>query len=288
VQRPGWVQTTANPPTVVVTRVGQSFGDLDFGNQRPGVDATGDCDGNLAVSINEIITGVNIALGLQDVALCAAFDRNVNGGVTIDELLRAVGYALNGVPTPLPTPTASATAVPTVTSRPTDIPSASPTAPVLLTPTATSTVSRTPSPSPTPPPTPSATRTRTATPTATASPGSAPEITEVTCNGFTGCLLALDEPFTVAFSFEDADGDAAAWEMIAERDDGEIFEIGVGAYAMPFAFGTTRVPFDDGFTCTTGPCIATDWVFTVIVTDLAGNASVPASVQISVLGSGEG
>ncbi|MGH7292805.1 MAG: hypothetical protein ACREJT_16415 [Myxococcota bacterium] len=101
-------------------------------------------------------------------------------------------------------------------------------------------------------------------------------------------MLALDEPFTIEFSFEDADGDAASWEMIAERDDGEIFEIIGGSYALPFAFGTTSVPFDDGFTCAGDNCTATDWFFIVVVTDLAGNASVPASVAVSVLGSGEG
>ncbi len=363
VQRPGWRQTTANPPTAVVTEVGQSFGDLDFGNQRTGGENTGDCNGDQTVGINELILGVSIALGMRPVSACGAFDRNFNGRVTIDELLRAVGYALNGVPTPPPMATASATVPRTQTPFPTNTPSALPTASAAPTPIATGTalatvtasvaptVSRTPAPSatapssptptgtaiatstvlatatasmspsatptvsrtpsvtespsptatvtpttsrtPTPPslasPTPTATDTGTATPTGTATSTatealpSAPVITDINCNGFTGCLLELDEPFTIEFSFEDADGDAASWEMIAERDDGEVFEIGGGFFQMPFAFGTTTVPFS-GFTCDGGGCIATDWLFTVVVTDVAGNPSEPASVAISVLG----
>ena len=246
------------------------------------------------MSINEIIVGV-IALGLRTDA-CAA-DRNVNGEVTIDELLRAVGYALNGIPTPLPTPTASATVPPTFTARPTDTPLAPPsataTATVSPTPSASATSPFTPSltPTPTATPTPSITRTATgtptATPTATMSPGTAPEITDINCNGSTGCLLALGDEFTVAFSFVDADGDAASWKMMAERDDGEIFELGGGSYAPLRAFGTTTVPFDP-FECPFESCIATDWLFTVVVTDFAGNESIPASVPISVLGSDDG
>lgn len=112
-------------------------------------------------------------------------------------------------------------------------------------------------------------------------------ITDINCNGFTGCVLALGEAFEIEFSFEDVNGDAASWEMSAERDDGEMFELGGGSFAMPFAFGTTTVPFD-GFTCDGGGCVATDWFFTVVVTDVAGNASEPSSVAISVLGSNGG
>lgn len=39
----------------------------------------GDCDGNGTVAINELIVGVNIALGLAARAACTAFDPNGDG-----------------------------------------------------------------------------------------------------------------------------------------------------------------------------------------------------------------
>jgi hypothetical protein len=45
----------------------------------------GDCNGDGEVTIDEIITGVNIALGLVGLQNCAAFEANADGEVTIDE-----------------------------------------------------------------------------------------------------------------------------------------------------------------------------------------------------------
>ncbi len=58
----------------------------------------GDCNGDGMVSINELVTGVNIALGNSDVSSCPAFDANGDGEVTIDELIAAVNAALGGCP----------------------------------------------------------------------------------------------------------------------------------------------------------------------------------------------
>ncbi|MGH7787391.1 MAG: hypothetical protein ACRERC_11025 [Candidatus Binatia bacterium] len=58
----------------------------------------GDCNGNRAVSIGELISGVNIALGNADVSTCTAFDPNGNGVVSINELIAGVNNALNGCP----------------------------------------------------------------------------------------------------------------------------------------------------------------------------------------------
>ncbi len=56
----------------------------------------GDCDGSGAVAVNELIVGVNIALGTSDVGACIAIDRDGNGAVEINELIGAVNAALSG------------------------------------------------------------------------------------------------------------------------------------------------------------------------------------------------
>ncbi len=76
----------------------------------------GDCDGDRLVPINELIVGVNVALGRAPVESCAAFDRNRDSQVTIDELLAGVNNASGGCP-PDPTPTPTQTPVPVVDAR---------------------------------------------------------------------------------------------------------------------------------------------------------------------------
>lgn len=61
---------------------------------------TGDCDGNGEVAINELLRGVNIALGMQPLDECAPFDASADGQVGINELLIAVNASLNGCPAP--------------------------------------------------------------------------------------------------------------------------------------------------------------------------------------------
>jgi hypothetical protein len=67
----------------------------------------GDCDGNGAVAINELITGVNINLGSQNISVCENFDCQDTGGAPINCLIQGVNNSLNGCngATPLPTPT---------------------------------------------------------------------------------------------------------------------------------------------------------------------------------------
>jgi hypothetical protein len=64
----------------------------------------GDCDGNLAVSIDEVILGVEIALDRQTLSQCRAIDADDDGQVTLDEPVAAIGNALNHCPR-LPPPT---------------------------------------------------------------------------------------------------------------------------------------------------------------------------------------
>jgi cysteine-rich repeat protein len=58
----------------------------------------GDCNDTSAVTIDELLTMVNMALGNAAVSECLAGDRNQNGAITVDEILTAVNNALNGCP----------------------------------------------------------------------------------------------------------------------------------------------------------------------------------------------
>jgi len=58
----------------------------------------GDCNGDATVTVDELVRGVNIALGAQPLANCPVFDRNGSGSVEINELVQAVNAALNGCP----------------------------------------------------------------------------------------------------------------------------------------------------------------------------------------------
>lgn len=56
----------------------------------------GDCDGSGDVTVDEILRGVNIALGAAGVGECTAMDTSDDGVVTVDEILAAVSAALAG------------------------------------------------------------------------------------------------------------------------------------------------------------------------------------------------
>jgi hypothetical protein len=51
---------------------------------------------DLQVTVDEILTMVNIALGNVSVTTCEAGDANQDGQITVDEILTAVDHALNG------------------------------------------------------------------------------------------------------------------------------------------------------------------------------------------------
>ena len=75
---------------------------------------TGDCSSDGAVAINELITGVTIALGAP-LAGCPAFDRNGDQAVTVEELIAAVNNALLGCQAAATATPGSPTRTPTVT-----------------------------------------------------------------------------------------------------------------------------------------------------------------------------
>jgi len=81
-----------------------------------GVACVGDCDGDGRVAIEELITGVNIALGNLDLSVCPAFAPDASIAI----LVRAVNNALDGCASaPTATPMAP-TATPTATLPPGD------------------------------------------------------------------------------------------------------------------------------------------------------------------------
>lgn len=76
-----------------------------------------DCDGSGEVTIDEILTGLNIALGERPPGDCVVCDADQSGAVEVDEVVAAVNAALSGcpaTPTPsVPSPTLTSVATPT-------------------------------------------------------------------------------------------------------------------------------------------------------------------------------
>ncbi|GIW45765.1 MAG: hypothetical protein KatS3mg077_3047 [Candidatus Binatia bacterium] len=62
----------------------------------PGAICVGDCNGNGEVTIDELISMVNVALGFAPVTNCAAGDQSGDGQITIEEIIQAVNRALAG------------------------------------------------------------------------------------------------------------------------------------------------------------------------------------------------
>lgn len=63
----------------------------------------GDCDGSGEVTVDEIVTGVAIALGDRPAAACTSLDSNSDVEITVDEIVAAVNAALVGCPPAGPT-----------------------------------------------------------------------------------------------------------------------------------------------------------------------------------------
>jgi hypothetical protein len=56
----------------------------------------GDCDGSGDVTVNELVTMVNVALGNTPVSACTAGDANGDGEITVNEIVAGVNHALSG------------------------------------------------------------------------------------------------------------------------------------------------------------------------------------------------
>lgn len=66
--------------------------------ERPPERCPGDCNNDGRVMVNELVAEVAIALGVDDLAACPAADSDADLDVTITDLTRAVGAALEGCP----------------------------------------------------------------------------------------------------------------------------------------------------------------------------------------------
>jgi hypothetical protein len=88
-------KTPTRTPTVRATLTG-----TPTRTRTPPLDTpcTGDCSDDGRVTIEELVRGVEIALGIAPLDDCPAFDSDTNGRLTVGELVVAVGNALNGCP----------------------------------------------------------------------------------------------------------------------------------------------------------------------------------------------
>jgi len=61
----------------------------------------GDCHNDNAVSIDELVMMVNVALDNAPMSMCDAGDANEDGAITIDEIIMGVNHAMHGCPVPV-------------------------------------------------------------------------------------------------------------------------------------------------------------------------------------------
>ena len=84
--------TVSASPTMVDT----STPTMAVATATPPPACAGDCNSDGEITVDELVRGVNISLGLLPIDLCPALDRNHDGRITIDELVTAVRAALDG------------------------------------------------------------------------------------------------------------------------------------------------------------------------------------------------
>jgi hypothetical protein len=51
------------------------------------------------VTVDELVTMVNIALGSIEISRCLAGEQDASGTITVNEIVAAVGFAQRGCPT---------------------------------------------------------------------------------------------------------------------------------------------------------------------------------------------
>ena len=91
-----WTNTSTVTPTRTPTATPSVTATATATTTPPSIRCVGDCDGSGDVTIDELIKGVNIALGSAGLDTCPEFDADRNGTVTVDEIILAVNNALLG------------------------------------------------------------------------------------------------------------------------------------------------------------------------------------------------
>jgi hypothetical protein len=56
----------------------------------------GDCQADGTVTIDDLVAMINVALGDAMISACEPGDKNRNGVITVDEIIKAVDNALHG------------------------------------------------------------------------------------------------------------------------------------------------------------------------------------------------
>ncbi len=75
-----------------------SIGACEFNSHGPSAAWVGDCLGDDQVTVDEIMTMVNIALGSSPMSECESGDMDGDGQISVDEILMAVNFALTECP----------------------------------------------------------------------------------------------------------------------------------------------------------------------------------------------
>src|SRR5260221_10174930 len=90
---PAWPSVVAVALMLSLSGIGGWIESRASGQEAPCV---GDCNHDGRLTIDELVTGVSMALGMQSLDSCPDFDRSGNHAVTVDELIAAVDSALTG------------------------------------------------------------------------------------------------------------------------------------------------------------------------------------------------
>ena len=220
----------------------------------------GDCDGDGEVTVNELVAGVNIALGIAQIDACPSFDRDMDGNVTVDEILSGVNALLFGCPlTPTPTDSTTPADSPTPTDTPTPTNTAPPTATETATPRPTETSTLTPAPTVTPIAslTATLTRTRTSTPSFAATATSTRTVTSTP----TATRSVTAMPVSVVRTCSLVGGNSQITiQSKAARAEVNLTGSQVWRFDAPGADGTRRIvsqPSDSHFDCVTASVLGT-------------------------------